>query len=99
MDNNLYNGQQFQQPVYQQPTEDTSVMSVGQWILTTLILALPCVGLIMAFVWGFGSGNVNRKNYCRAWLIWYAIGIVAGILFSSIIGAALISILESFAYM
>ena len=95
MDNNLNNGTQFQQPVYQQPTEDTSVMSMGQWMLTTFLLALPCVGLIMAFVWGFGSGNVNRKNYCRAWLIWQLIGIVAGILLSTILGATLASLINS----
>ncbi len=109
MDNNFNNEQQYQQPVYQQPvyqqpvyqqpTEDTSVMTIGQWMLTTFLLMLPCVGLIMAFVWGFGSGNVNRKNYCRAWLIWQAIGIVAGILFSSIISAAVIGIMESMMYM
>lgn len=72
---------QYQAPMYQPPVEDTTPLSVGQWMLTTLVLALPCVGLIMAFVWGFGDGNVNRKNYCRSWLIWYAIGIGIMIIF------------------
>lgn len=66
---------QYQAPMYQPPIEDTTPLSVGQWMLTTLVLALPCVGLIMAFVWAFGDGNVNRKNYCRSALIWKAIGI------------------------
>lgn len=80
-----YNGQpnfnqtqfnpQYQAPIYQPPIEDTTPLSVGQWMLTTLVLALPCVGLIMAFVWAFGDGNVNRKNFCRSWLIWQAIAI------------------------
>lgn len=66
---------QYQAPMYQPPIEDTTPLSVGQWMLTTLVLALPCVGIIMAFVWAFGDGNVNRKNYCRSALIWKAIGI------------------------
>lgn len=110
MDNNLNNGQQFQQqqfqqpqfqqPVYQQP-EDNSVMSTGQWMLTTFLLALPCVGLILAFVWGFGSGNLNRKNYCRSWLIWQLIGIVVSILFVVMLaamGVSLMSVVDPYYY-
>ena len=74
-----YNQQQFnpqyQAPMYQPPIQDTTPLSVGQWMLTTLVLGLPCVGLIMGFVWGFGDGNVNRKNYARSFLIWEAIGL------------------------
>ena len=94
----VYQQPVYQQPVYQQPVQDTSVMSVGQWMLTTLVLALPCIGLIMSFVWAFGNGNVNRKNYCRAWLIWYVIAIVLGILFSTVMGAAFAAMMESIRY-
>lgn len=88
-----YNQNQYQMPpMYQPPVEDTTPLSVGQWMLTTLVLALPCVGLIMAFVWGFGDGNVNRKNYCRSWLIWYAIAVVIGIIFYAILLAGLFSL-------
>ena len=66
---------QYQAPLYQPPIEDTTPLSVGQWMLTMLVLGLPCVGLIMGFVWGFGDGNVNRKNYARAFLIWDAIAV------------------------
>ena len=106
MDNNQNNGQQYQQPQYQQPvyqqsTEDTSVMSTGQWMLTTFLLALPCVGLILAFVWGFGSGNMNRRNFCRSWLIWQLISIVISILFIIIIvasGMSMMSMMDTYTY-
>lgn len=112
MDNNLNNGQQYQQQFqqqqfqqqqmyqqpYQQPEEDTSVMSTGQWMLTTFLLALPCVGLILGFVWGFGSGNLNRKNYCRALLIWQAIAIVASILMIVIFAVIGFNVAESMMY-
>lgn len=98
MENNFNNEQEIQQPVYTQPvnpqpTEDTSVMTTGQWMLTTFLLALPCVGLILAIVWAFGNGNVNRKNYCRAWLIWYLVVIVLSVILSLVMGTAMAGIM------
>ena len=62
-------------PVVQNPNQ--AVMSMGQWIVTILVTTIiPCVNIIMLFVWGFGNGNENRKNYCRAMLIVMAISIV-----------------------
>lgn len=48
-------------------------LTTGEWFVTILILGLPLVGLIMHFVWAFGDGNVSRKNFCRAVLLWMAI--------------------------
>jgi len=70
--------------------EDTSVMSVKDWLKCLLMLMIPCVGFIFPFMWAFGStGNVNRRNYFRAYLILLAIGIGIYILimiFAFIIG-------------
>ena len=96
MDNNYNNVPQYQQPTYAAP--EKAVMSVGEWLLTTFILAIPCVGLIMAFVWGFGNGNENRKNYCRAWLIWQVIAIVLGAIFGAVMGSAVAVLMESMMY-
>ena len=41
-------------------------LSVGQWLLTIICLSIPCVNIIMLFVWAFGSGNKSRANYCKA---------------------------------
>ena len=90
-----YNQTQFQTQYYQQPVEDTTPLSVGQWMLTTLVLNLPCVGLIMAFVWAFGQGNLNRKNFCRSHLIWLAIGAVLSIIIWVIIIAAGVSLADA----
>ena len=48
-------------------------LSTVEWFLTLFILALPVVGLIMYFVWGFSEGNRSRRNFCRATLLWLAI--------------------------
>lgn len=70
------------------------VMTTGQWMLTTLIIAIPIVGFVMLFVWGFGNGNENRKNYCRAALIWMLIGVVLWIILA-VSGASILSSLGS----
>ena len=49
-------------------------LTTGEWFVTLLVLALPIVGLVMYFVWGFGTGNVSRRNFCRAALLWLAVG-------------------------
>ena len=53
-----------------------AVMTMGEWLITLIVLAIPCVNVIMYFVWAFGNGNENRKNFCRAGLIVMAVGIV-----------------------
>ncbi|QFG01050.1 hypothetical protein PB01_00600 [Psychrobacillus glaciei] len=55
-------------------------MSVGEWLITMLIMIIPIVNIVMLFVWGFGNAD-SRRNYARASLIWMAICILLGILF------------------
>ncbi|HOS42874.1 MAG TPA: hypothetical protein PK794_04210 [Armatimonadota bacterium] len=57
------------------------VMSVGEWFVVLLVLAIPILNLIMALVWAFGSpDNEQRANFCKAALIWMLIWIVLSIL-------------------
>lgn len=59
-------------------------MSVGQWIVTMIILAIPILNIIMLLIWAFGaSTNVNKKNYSRAVLIIGVVGLILGIILSA----------------
>lgn len=83
--------QPYQQPGYD-PGMDQTPLSMGEWILTILVMMIPCVGLIIYLVWAFGkNGNVNRRNYCRAYLIIYAVILVISIAFVTLFGAAVFS--------
>ena len=74
------------------PGRITQEVSVGEWIVTILITAIPLVGLIMLFVWAFGDGaQQSKKNWAIATLIWYAIMIVLVIIFFVIFGAIIAS--------
>ncbi len=64
-------------------------MTIGDWMITLLILAIPIVNIIMYLVWGLGSsGNVNRKTFCQASLIWFLI-LVVGVAVLGGLGALL----------
>ena len=55
---------------------DPSPMSVKDWFITIFILSIPVVGIVMDLVWAFGStGNLNRRNFCRASLLWVVIAL------------------------
>lgn len=63
-------------------------MTVGDFILTFFLLAIPIVNIILVFVWAFGeSVNQNKKNMAKAVLILMVIGVVIsiamGILFAT----------------
>lgn len=68
---------------------ESAPVSLGDWILTLIILAIPIVGLVMLFVWGFSSGtHPSKQNYCRAVLIFALIAFVLAILFGLMGGFA-----------
>ncbi len=71
-------------------SENNQDVSVGNWILTMIILAIPLVGFIMLFVWGFGDSTPKSKsNFCKATLLLSVIAIGLSIVIA-ITSAALI---------
>ena len=49
----------------------------GQYLVIFLLLFVPLLNLFLLFWWSFGSAvNLNRKNFARAVLIFYALAAV-----------------------
>lgn len=79
--------------------QNPPAMTVKEWLLVMLIGIIPVVGLIMLFVWAFGSGtNPNKANYSKAALLWiaiiigvYAIIAILGLVLFGAIGASMSS--------
>ncbi len=60
-------------------------LSIGDWVITLIVLSIPFVNLIFLLYWGLSSSsNVNRKNFCLAYLIliviFIGLAIVLGII-------------------
>jgi len=79
--------------------QNAPVMSVKDWVITLIIAAIPLVGIIMIFVWAFGSDqNPNKSNWAKGALIITAIFIALYILFFLLFGAALLAGLSGGGY-
>jgi len=79
--------------------QNDAPVSVGDWVLTILIAAIPIVGFVMLFIWGFG-GNApkSKENWAKATLIWIVIGIGLYTLLFLTIGVAFLTT-DEFAFL
>ncbi|MEQ9618929.1 MAG: hypothetical protein RIG61_07115 [Deltaproteobacteria bacterium] len=69
---------------------DTSPMTVGDWLITMIVLGIPLVGLIMLLYWSLSStGNLNRRNYCLATLVVVAVILLLFVIFAVFGGLAM----------
>lgn len=77
-------GQQFYAPPaqYNIPApESERAVSIGDWILTFIILLLPVVNIVMMFVWAFSSNTPKSKsNFFKAYLIVVGVMILLAII-------------------
>jgi hypothetical protein len=52
-------------------------MTIGNWLLTFIILAIPLVGIVMQIVWAVsGETHPSKRTFCQAGLIMFGIMIV-----------------------
>lgn len=62
-----------------------------------LLFCIPCVGIIMLFVFAFGGGaNVNLRNFARSYFCMLIIGIVLAVIILLLFGG--LASLASFSY-
>ncbi len=48
-------------------------VTVGDWIITIIISAIPIVNIVMLLVWAFSSGtNPSKANWAKAYLVFIA---------------------------
>ena len=60
-------------------------LTIGDWVVTRIILALPLVGLIMLLVWALSSDtHPSKKTYCQSTHV-FAGCVIAVLLFVGII--------------
>ena len=52
-------------------------MTIGNWLLTFIILAIPLVGVVMQIVWAVSAEtHPSKRTFCQAGLIMFAIMLV-----------------------
>jgi Na+/proline symporter len=58
--------------------KDKNHVSVWFWLLAILLMTLPCINIVIALVGALVGENESRKNYFRAWIIWFLICTLVG---------------------
>lgn len=60
--------------------DENQPVTMGNWMITLLVLSIPLVNIFMLFYWAFNSStNPSKRTYCQAILMYglLALGIVA----------------------
>ncbi|MGV8906859.1 MAG: zinc ribbon domain-containing protein [Acetobacterium sp.] len=79
--------------------ETAKVMTLGDWMITLLLLFIPIVNIVMLIVWCADAGtNKNKKHFAQAYLIYMAITFVISIIFSGILISIMLATIGSMAY-
>ena len=82
---------------YREPETDLEEpISMGEWLVTMLLMLIPCVNIVLMFVWAFSSKEKKSKSNCfKAALIFAAIVLVLYIILIAIFGVAITSMINS----
>ena len=83
-------------PVYN--PQNLEPVSVGTWVGILLLMCIPCVNIILLFVWAFGDGKESRKNWAKAQLIILAVVIVIYIILIFAFGAFFAGLMSELQY-
>jgi uncharacterized membrane-anchored protein len=71
-------------------------LSVKDWVITLILVAIPLVGFIMLLIWAFDdNGNIHKKNFAKGSLVVMLIMIVISIFFYVTIFAAFIGTMSN----
>jgi uncharacterized Zn finger protein (UPF0148 family) len=70
--NTYYQNQGYTVPqqYFYNKSDNEKPMTMGQFMGTLLLGCIPIAGFVLFIVWAFSSDiNVNKKNFCRAYLL------------------------------
>lgn len=70
-----------------------SVVTIGDWVITMILMCIPVVNFIMLLVWAFGGGTpASKANWAKASLIFMVIGLLLTLLFWGSIAGFLLAV-------
>ena len=72
----------FKEETIKENENKTDVLSVWDYLLMLIILAIPVVNVIVCIFWIIGkNGSPNRRNLAKAWMILAVVGtLLSGLL-------------------
>lgn len=71
-------------------------VTIGDWVVTFIVTAIPLVGFIMLIVWAVGTDtHPSKKSWAQATLIFMVISLVLVIAFILVIGFSLSRMIDA----
>ena len=62
-------------PKEEKPDGKAEVLTMWDYLLMLIILAIPVVNVIVCIIWIVGkNGNPNRRNFAKAWMVLAVVG-------------------------
>ena len=60
-----------------QRRDEAEVISVGNWIVTFIVLSIPLVNLVVLAYWAFGNSALpSKRNFAQAAFVLCCVGIL-----------------------
>jgi hypothetical protein len=73
-------------------TRSYTPMTIGNWLLTFIILAIPLVGFVMQIVWAVSAEtHPSKRTFCQAGLILFGI-MIALVIVIGVVGGGLAAV-------
>ena len=97
---NVYNQSQYMglnETVFSPYERGEKPVTIGQWMITTILLSIPVVGLIYFIILLIGGPNTKKSltNFARASLIWFLIAFAICLIAVLAFGASAEEILKT----
>ena len=67
--------------------KDKNYISIWFWIFAWIIMSIPIVNVVMICIWAFTGDNESKKNYFKAMILLFLLGVIASIILVAL-GAA-----------
>lgn len=86
------------QPQVQMPigSELEEPVSLGEWLIAMLLMCIPCVNIVLMFVWAFsGSVKKSKSNFFKASLIATGVYIVLCVIMMILMSVGMIAAFDS----
>ena len=69
---------------YWMAKKDKNYVSIWFWMLACIVMGIPILNVIMICIWAFTGENESRKNYFKASIILFLIGLIFTIVLMSL---------------
>lgn len=91
MSDNNFNQNQAPAPAPYGGMPPQQEMTVKDWVITCILISIPCVNIIMLLIWAFSNDNGTKSNFAKGYLISFVIVFIVSTIILLVSYGALIS--------